>query len=118
MINTDLEFVRGNTFSRGFNIKGWKHDIDQVYFTIKENENDKNYVLQKTLDNGINLVEEDENSKTYALTIEATDTDNFKTDYNYYFDIKIVSGTLKRTIIMGNLTLTNEITKTINEVIA
>lgn len=117
MINTNLEFVRGNTFSRSFSIEGWNHDIDEIYFTIKENENDKNYELQKRLNNGINIVEETDETKTYVLTIDATDTDDFKTDYDYYFDIKIISGNIKRTIIMGNLILTTEITKTSNEVI-
>ena len=117
MINADLNFVRGNTFSRGFSIEGWKYDIDQVYFTMKENENDKNYVLQKRLEHGINLVEDGEDIKTYVLTIEATDTDDFMTNYDYYFDIKIISGTKKRTIIKGNVRLDTEIIKTSNEVI-
>ena len=49
--------------------------------------------------------------------INATDTDDLLTDYGYVFDIEIVSGSIKRTIVKGTITLTTDITQTINEAV-
>lgn len=122
MVGVVFEFYRGDTYSRDFTIVGYTSPIDKVYFTVKENVEDKKPVLQKTLGNGIALVDEDEetNSRTYNLTICCVDTDNLKADYDYTFDIEIHSpGTadmpIKKTIITGTLKVKASATKTCNE---
>lgn len=115
MTNVDINFFRGNSYSRSFNIYGWNRNIDEIYFSVKENENDKNCVLQKYLNHGLTLMANSDTVKTYNLNIDAIDTDNMKVDYDYIFDIKIISGNIKKTIVKGNLTLESEITKTQNE---
>ena len=115
-----FEFFRGDTYSRDFTLTGWSLSIDKVYFTAKEKLTDKNAVLQKTLNNGITLVEETEEGKTFNLSICCTDTDEMKTDFEYVFDIEIHSiledGTvIKRTIITGTLNLLPSSTRTCNE---
>jgi hypothetical protein len=115
MEKINFNFVKGDTYSRGFTIEGFEHSINQVYFTVKEKTTDRNYVLQKRLTNGIELDPEVPNR--YVLTIEADDTNNFKTNYNYVFDIQIVGETIKKTIIGGNLRLDDwDITSKVNEV--
>lgn len=116
MNNLEWTWFRGDTCEKLINIYGWNKDIDQVYFTIKKEDKDKDIVLQKTIGNGITKTEEDEEKKTYLLVINATDTDDLLTDYGYVFDIEIVSGYVKRTIVKGTITLTSDITQTINEV--
>ena len=115
-----FEFFRGDTYSRDFTLTGWSLSIDKVYFTVKEKVTDKNAVLQKTLNNGITLVEETEEGQTFNLNICCTDTDEMKTDFEYVFDIEIHSiledGTvIKRTIITGTLNLLASSTRTCNE---
>ena len=83
-----FEFYRGDTYSRDFVITGYSLPISKVYFTVKENVEDKKASLQKTLNNGITLVEESEDTKAYNLLINSTDTDDMKADYNYVFDIE------------------------------
>lgn len=115
-----FEFFRGDTYSRDFTLTGWSLSIDKVYFTVKEKVTDKNAILQKTLGNGITLMDETEEGKTFNLSICCTDTDEMKTDFEYVFDIEIHSiledGTvIKKTIITGILNLLPSSTRTCNE---
>lgn len=115
MTDVVFEFYRGDTYERDFKISNLKRDITKVYFTVKEAEENKNFCLQKTLDNGIALIDEDETSKTFNLTIEATDTDCMKANTSYFFDIEIHCGSIKKTIITGTMILKPSCTRTCNE---
>ena len=46
MENVLFEFYRGDTYSRDFTIEGYTSPIDKVFFTVKENVEDKKPVLQ------------------------------------------------------------------------
>ena len=115
-----FSFRKGDTYSRDFTITDYEFDIDKVFFTIKNNSSDKRPVLQKTLNNGITLVSDEDGVKTYNILINATDTDNMKVDYDYFFDIELfttmVGGSdIKQTPIVGTLTLKEIATDTANE---
>lgn len=116
MNNIEWTWFRGDTCEKMINISGWDKEITQMYFTMKKEEKDKDIVLQKKLGNGITKVTDDE-IESYLLVINATDTDDLLTDYGYVFDIEIVSGSIKRTIVKGTITLTTDITQTINEAV-
>lgn len=118
--NVLFEFVRGNTFEKDFTITGWSFPITKAYFTVKGTLKDKNAVLQKTLNDGITLVSDEEGVKTYNLSICCTDTENMKTDYDYTFDVEIHSpgvgdDVIKKTIMTGTLRLKAESTRACNE---
>lgn len=116
-----MEFYRGRTYSRDFTIIGWSKEIDQLYFTVKSNVEDKDYILQKSLNDGITLVDkttdDDGNvlSATYNLLIDATDTDDLDINKNFEFDIAIISGNIKETAITGTIKLNGTSTMTQNE---
>lgn len=118
--NVIFQFRKGDTYSRDFTITDYEPEISKVFFTVKNNSSDKRFVLQKTLNDGITLVSDDEGVKTYNILINATDTDNMKVDYEYFFDVEIVSpgannDEIKQTPIIGTLILTEVATQTINE---
>lgn len=118
--NIVFEFYRGDTYQRDFTVTGWSFPISKAFFTVKENTEKKNFVLQKTLDNGITLVSDEDGVRTYNLMICCTDTDHMKTDFDYTFDIEIHSDglngeVLKKTIITGIVRLKGSATKTCNE---
>ncbi len=121
MNNVKFEFYKGRTYTRDFTITGYTDPVDEMYFTTCENTNNKNYCLRKTLSSGgITVVdtgtdEEGNSYTTYNLTIDATDTDHMKADYEYGFDIAIISGTKKIEVITGTLKLNGTYTKTCNE---
>ena len=115
MIKENFNFIKGDTFTKGFIIKNLTIDIDEIYFTVKEKSTDKNPVLQKRLNEGIKKDPNIENR--YVLNIDANDTNKLKTKYNYVFDIEIISADYKKTIIGGYLTLKDwDITSKVNEV--
>lgn len=119
-MNILFEFYRGDTYQRDFTVTGWSLPISKVFFTVKEDIEKKNPVLQKTLDNGITLVSDEDGTKTYNLTICCTDTEHMKIDTDYVFDIEIHSygihgEVIKKTLTTGTLRLKGSATKSCNE---
>lgn len=114
-----FEFYRGTTYSRDFTLTGWSLSIEKMYFTVKEDVNNKNAVLQKTLGDGITLVHEEDGVKSFNILIEASDTDNMKTDFDYVFDIKVISPgspeVVKNVVQTGVLRLKGSATSVYNE---
>lgn len=118
--NALFEFYKGDTYSRDLTIEGWNREITEIYFTVKESTDNKKYVLQKTLNKGITVMNETNDSITYNIYIAATDTDTLKVDTDYVFDIEIHTkcsdnGILKKTIIVGTFRLIADVTRTYNE---
>lgn len=74
--------------------------------TAKSNPNSKKIAFQKTLGNGIELLDDG----YYHVTIEPEDTSHLKYgDYGY--DLEITTGTgIVKTLIVGIITLTDEYT--------
>ena len=127
MDNVVFEYYIGDTYTRDLTITGYSAEITEMYFSVKKNNKDKNTVLQKTLDNGITLVDiqydGDGNivSRTYNLLIEADDTEELRPDFDYSFDVEIVSpgvdnNDIKKTIITGIFRVNNTTTRNYNEV--
>jgi hypothetical protein len=83
---------------------------DELYFTVKVNSRNKQFVFQKTLED----MTFDEDG-TYHFTIEPTDTDdlNFGT---YVYDIEVKQAGVVSTIAMGDFILLDEVTYAENEV--
>lgn len=118
--NVVFEFYRGDTYTRDFTVTGWSFPVSKVFFTVKEDIEKKNFVLQKTLNNGITLVDEENGEQTFNLKICCIDTDHMKIDTDYTFDIEIHSNgvngeTLKKTIVTGIVRLKGSATRTCNE---
>lgn len=114
-----FELYRGDTYTRDLVISGFDYDIDELYLTVKKNETDKNYVIQKTINNGISIVDIENGVYTYNILFDSIDTENLDINKNYYFDIKLVSKInrkiFKKTLVIGNLFLKNNITRPRNE---
>lgn len=122
-VTTNFEYFIGDTYERNFKVKKYTDDIDAVYFSVKKSNSDKRTALQKTLDNGITLVDDEvvdsERQRTYQLMINSEDTEDMTPDQEYEFDIEIVTNKddtdIKQTIITGNFVLTNATTRIWNE---
>jgi len=108
----DIEFTRGDTCPVKFTLKDKNGNIltlgssDELFFTVKNNFDTTTKKLQKTFGQGDITREED---GSYKLIIEPEETENWKYG-SYVFDICLVSGDYTRTVAIGNLTLTNEVT--------
>lgn len=111
-----IRMARGDMLSRSFVIRSrdgtaFTEQLDNIYLTVKRNENEHDYKFQKRLsDGGIYSLGEGR----YQFTILPEDTDNMSYG-KYMFDIELVIyGRLKRTYL-GELWLTKEITHHYNE---
>lgn len=115
LVNQDFKFIRGDTFTKNFSIakSDWLN-ITQIYYTVKTQQNGK-VLLQKTLNNGITLVSEDDEKYYYNLTLDSKNTDNLKTNIRYVHDIEVISDSIKQTVLKGNLILDEEVTTYKNE---
>lgn len=114
-LNKDpIEIIRGDTKRYKFCRKDKNGDIitriaDKIYFTIKENSNNNDFILQKTIDDMIF----DENGY-YHFVILPTDTNNlpYKT---FCYDIERIQDGDVRTIRRGRIKITSEVTHARNE---
>lgn len=114
-----MEIIRGNTKYFKFQRK-YKHTQevieklpDNLYFTIKYSDNTDDVLIQKKLNAGIEYNNQD---NYYYITIDFDDTENLPYG-KYYFDIKVIKNTnYKQTIARGELEITSQITRAINEV--
>lgn len=109
-INHNFNFIHGDTKTIYFSIN--KIDgvtIDQIYYTVKTEQNGKP-LLQKKLDNGIIFISEDDEAYHYALVFDCSCTDKLKSATKYIHDIEVIMGTVKQTVLKGTLTLDEEVT--------
>lgn len=113
-----LKMVRGDTKKIKFQLLDSNSQVitlginDKLYFTVKETSTDNKPLFQKTIGNGIEY-----NSEYYHITINSNDTD--KLEYKIYkYDIELVvpSIQMKRTLVVGDLFISDEITFAGNEV--
>jgi hypothetical protein len=111
-----LTWLRGDTYAINVSIKNCIEELTEIYFTVKQNYDDKNVVMQKTLSGGaITELHGTETKARYNILIHATDTDKMKVDTEYLYDLELVADTLKKTILKGTITLEADVTRTENE---
>ena len=126
MENVMFEFYIGDTYTRDFTITGYSDSIDDIYLTIKKEDDDSRFLLQYTLGHGITLTDVVYDtdgttilSRTYNILISAIDTEILKADVEYPMDIEIVTqkdtDTLKKTIIKGYVVLKSATTRAWDE---
>ena len=106
-----FSMVRGDTQSFELEIK--ENDtaitVDSIYFTVKNDAHTNEVLFQKKLNDGITL-----SNNIYNITIDPSDTDDL--DYGRYaYDIEIIKNSVKNTIVVGVLEISEEITFTSNE---
>jgi len=87
----NIRHVKGDTFSSALVVEDLGQDLETAYFTCRDSLNDTSEVLfQKSLNDGISLVEYDEENdiRKYAVRIAPADTENLQAG-TYYYDLEI-----------------------------
>lgn len=106
----DLEFIRGDTQFIKFPLTSEDgnpielNNNEKLYFTVKQNANSKKVLIQKKYPTDMEYSE-----GYYYFTLTSQDTSNLNYG-TYEFDIELKSDNYVRTLAMGTLTLTEEIT--------
>ena len=106
----DLEFPRGNTFEFSFDLLDEENKkitrLDEIYFTIKKNYKDTDYLLQKRLSrkDGLSFFDSE-------VTVLLKYEDTIKLDFSRYtYDVAIKVDDLFKTVLIGNVELTKNVT--------
>lgn len=113
----DYELIRGDTtVIGGFQLKDDNGNIlkldasDEMYFSIKKNYKTGDVILQKKLSTD----EIKYQDGVYYVILDHDDTAELKYG-TYVYDFEIMSQNLVKTVVMGTITLTNEVTHKVNE---
>lgn len=109
----DIKHIKGDTFSCGLVVEDLEQNLDTAYFTCRENLNDNSESLfVKSLNNGISLVEYDEENdiRKYAVRLDPNDTKDLQSG-TYYYDLEIgVNGDVF-TIMKGKFIIEQDCTR-------
>lgn len=109
--DTDITAVRGDTIALGVELYDddgnlITDDLDEAYFSCKQNQTDTNYVFQKTLEDGITKT----SAGKYTIRIAPEDTDNLAVG-TFFYDLEIHIDDDVYTPLKGKLKLEQDITR-------
>ena len=104
-----IKFVRGNDHEVRFRFKTFTGKIEKMYLTVKCSKKYKR--LQKTLGNGIELIE-----GWYVITFVPADTNGIDCSLDMIYDIEIIVGGKRKTIKKDKFILIEEVTSPEDEV--
>lgn len=93
-----VEFIRGETELLRFQRLDTDGNVitgvpTEMYFSLKQNYDNDDYVFQKSLNDGIA-----QEGNSWVVTIDPADTASL-TPGTYYFDIKVVTTTMARYVV-------------------
>ena len=110
-----MKIIRGDSKTFTFQRKDKNGEVitekpNKMYLTIKQNEYEKQALIQKTFDDGIRF----ENG-TYYVDFLPEDTDNLSFG-DYIYDIEIINDGKPKTIKVDEFVIDKEVTHKENEV--
>lgn len=105
MANFQINMVRGDTLSFGLDFENLDQDLTSAFFSVKVNATDDDYVFQKSLNDGIEKVNDNE----YIVRVAPEDTAELEAG-NYHFDLQIEANGDVFTIMIGILVLEQDVT--------
>lgn len=109
--DVDITAVRGDTIALGVELLDEDgelitDDLDEAYFSCKEDPNNDEYVFQKTLSDGITKV----STGNYTIRVAPEDTENLDVG-TFFYDLEIHINDDVYTPLKGKLKLEQDITR-------
>lgn len=110
--NFKIEYTRGDTYALQMTFKNVTQDLTQAFFTVKENIDDEQPLIEKTIGAGITKINENfyKQQIVYKLQLQAEDSRNLQVDFPYLYDLKIAVGNVIKTAISGNFIVKHNVT--------
>lgn len=105
----NLSVIRGNTFAFNFIVD---EEVEEAYFSgkIDLNKDNTDYLFQKTLENGIELVEHTKEGYMYIVKVAPEDTNNLD-EGTYFYDLQIkINGDIY-TPLIGEYRIKDDVTR-------
>ena len=103
-----ITMVRGDTLSFNMEIEGIGQNLDSAFFSCRK-DHDEDYVFQKSLEDGISLIETDGDTRVYAVRVAPEDTANLEAG-KYYYDLEIGVNNDIYTVLKGVLEIEKDVT--------
>lgn len=106
MDETNITMVKGDTLSFGIEIDGLDgQDLESAFFTCKDVPTSSDFIFKKSLGDGIS----NNGDGTYTVRVVPADTENV-TAGSYYYDCQIGINGDVYTILIGLLTILQDVT--------
>lgn len=105
----NIELTRGDSYGFNFEISDSAGEVvtpDACFFSVKNNPDDDTYVFQKSLDQGITLLDSGE----YYVKIDPDDTKDLA-QFGYYYDLEVTIDDNVYTFLKGKLEIKWDVTK-------
>ena len=99
----DISFTRGDDHQIKFKFKNFTGTIEKMWFTVKCKN--KYVRVQKKLGDGIELID-----GKYVVTFVPKDTEGLFCDIEMVYDIQIITGGKKYTVLKGEFILDEDVT--------
>lgn len=109
-MNYQINMVRGDTLAFGLDFENLDQDLESAFFSVKVNATDDYYIFQKSLENGIYKVADNE----YIVRVAPEDTAELDAG-NYNFDLQISANGEVFTIMLGIIVLEQDVTWEVSE---
>lgn len=106
----NIYLYQGNSFVFDLEIEGLKQELDSCYLSCKKHKKDDTYIFKKRIGDGINKIEQTENSFVYSLRIAPEDTENLIATA-YYYDLQVEIEKDIFTVLSGKLIIKEKITR-------
>ncbi len=105
-MDTILNMVRGDTLAFGIEIEGMEQDLDSAYFSIKSSLSSSDYIVQKSLNDGISK----NSTELYTVRLAPSDTQNLEAG-QYYYDLQIGVNSDIFTVLRGVINIEADVTR-------
>lgn len=115
MEKVNLEMIRGDTFTFGFEVEydADPQALDSVSFTCKKNYDDADVVFQKKLGHGVTYTKDSSEKYQYVVRVAPEDTETIEAGH-YYYDLQIGINGDVFTVLIGSLKIYNDVTLGVN----
>ncbi len=112
MTKYDMTMVRGDTLVFFFKINELSSNrVDSLTFTCKASDTSEEKIFQKTIGDGITLVDSEENLWKVRVAPEDTAGVSGQSKYAYVYDIQLGVGEDIYTPIKGKMTIIQDVTE-------
>lgn len=106
MVTQNFTLTRGDSLTFTITFEDTQIAPDDIIFTIKESITDKQYIIQKTLDDG-DITRTADEGFVYSVYLPYTDTEDLKL-LNYIYQIEVIFGADHENVVEGKLVITPE----------
>lgn len=102
-----IDLVRGNNLKLTITLVNQSIECDKVIFSVKENVDDTTILIEKTLGNGVVVID---NFK-YSVELIPEDSKKLNAEGYYLYELVITRDKIVKTIASGKLHILNNITE-------